>query len=165
MASGMTRQRHCLAALALSLCCAGCNWPKDPAATTEHVRGHELRAGVSENPPWIRFEGAEVKGVEADLIRGVASQLHAQVRWVRGGETSLFERLQQNELDLVAGGVSKKSPWAQQLGTTTPFATVAGEKHVLITAAGENRWLLTLDDYIHDHKDQLAHQLLREPRS
>jgi ABC-type amino acid transport substrate-binding protein len=126
--------------------------PRDPERTTERVEGHVLRAGVSSNPPWIRVENDRVEGVEADLIRGLAGQLHAEVRWIPGGETALFAALKQHQLDLVAGGVTTESPWTKELGATLPFAEAGGRKHVLIAAAGENRWLLTLDRYLHDHK-------------
>lgn len=150
------------AAVLLALACSGCDLPKDPDGTTARVQGHVLRAGVSENPPWVRFDGDQVEGVEADIVRGVAGQMHAQVQWVRGGEGPLFKQLKQNQLDIVAAGLSDASPWSKELGVTKPYAKAAGEKHMLVTAAGENRWLLTLDRYLQAHKDEIDRQVAQE---
>jgi polar amino acid transport system substrate-binding protein len=198
---------------------------------------HVLRAGVSDNPPWVRFQGAEVGGIEADLIRAFAGQMGAQVEWVRNGETPLLDALEKRELDVVAGGITVNSPWSSRLGTTQPYlrakkivAMLAGsaepasldgvavqvapgepeaarlrrqgarpiqsigvgpaspttrvvydweaqarglkptrfdlgeEKHVLLTAPGENQLLLRLDRFLVEARPLLAQSLDREGR-
>jgi polar amino acid transport system substrate-binding protein len=108
--------------LLVPLVMAGCDLPKDPAGTTERVLSTRvLRAGASENPPWVRFNGAEVVGIEADLVRAFAGQMGAQVEWVRNGETPLLEALEKRELDVVAGGITSRSPWTSRLGTTQTY--------------------------------------------
>jgi hypothetical protein len=99
-----------------------CDLPKDPDGSTERILASRmLRAGASENPPWIRFTGAEVEGIEADLIRSFAERLGARVEWVRNGETPLLEALSRRELDVVAGGMTSRSPWASRVGTTQTY--------------------------------------------
>lgn len=115
-------RRGWLWAALLVLPIAGCDLPKDPDGSTERILATRvLRAGASENPPWVRFAGAEVEGVEADLIRSFAEQLGAHVRWVRSGETPLLEALSRGELDVVAGGITSRSPWSTRLGTTQTY--------------------------------------------
>ena len=43
---------------------------------------HVLRAGASENPPWVAFDGGTIAGVEPDLINAFAASLGAR-RWHR----------------------------------------------------------------------------------
>lgn len=130
----------------LAVALAGCGWPRDPERTGEHVQGKVLRAGVSENPPWVRYgPGGEVQGVEANLIRAIAADTGSQVQWVRGGESALMKAAKDNRLDLVAGGITQESPWAKELGAPRPYAEVAGEKHLVLTPPGENGWIVRLD--------------------
>jgi polar amino acid transport system substrate-binding protein len=118
---GRGRPRHRVVLL-LPLLVAACDLPKDPEGTTERVLStHVLRVGVTENPPWVRFRGEEVEGIEPDLIRAFAGELGAQVQWVRNGETPLLEALEKRELDIVAGGITSSSPWSSQLGMTQTY--------------------------------------------
>jgi polar amino acid transport system substrate-binding protein len=137
------------------LCLTGCGLPKDPAHTFENVHGKVLRAGVTESPPWIRFEGAEPQGVEADLIRGLAASLSARVEWRRDGQTALMRDLKAHRLDVVAGGITREDPWTHEMGAARPYARIGKEKHLVVVAPGENRWLLTIDDYGRTHKAEL----------
>jgi polar amino acid transport system substrate-binding protein len=131
------------AALALAL--AGCGWPKDPEHTAEHVEGKVLRAGVSENPPYVVFQGSQVMGLEADLIRAIAADLHAQVQWSRGAEGPLMTALKDHKLDIVAAGVTEENLWAKELGAPRSYGKAGGHKHMLLVPPGENAWILRLD--------------------
>ena len=51
------------AALVLALALGACDLPRDPKGTADHVRNGVLRVGVSENPPWTDFAGAEPSGL------------------------------------------------------------------------------------------------------
>ena len=143
-----------ITALAAGL--AGCGLPRDPEQASERIEGKVLRAGVSENPPWIRFEGAAVTGVEADLIRTIAADVGARVEWRRGGESALMKSLKENQLDLVAGGVTTQSPWSRELGATQPYLDFAGEKHLVLAPPGENRWITRIDRVVQAHRQQIA---------
>jgi ABC-type amino acid transport substrate-binding protein len=142
-----------LAALAF-IGLAGCDLPRDPNGTAHRVEGGVLRVGVSENRPWVRFDGPEPQGVEPALVRELAAEQHARVVWVRNGETPLLKALGDRELDLVIGGLLADSPWAGQLGVTRPYLQLGRDQHVWLTQSGENQWLLRLDRFLAAHKDE-----------
>jgi polar amino acid transport system substrate-binding protein len=132
-----------------------CGLPRDPEGTSEAIEGKVRRAGVSDNPPWVSFDGREPQGLEADLVRGLAAQMHARIAWKRGGESTLLKDLKEHRYDIVVGGMTTESPWTKELGAARPYATVAKEKHLVLVPPGENRWLLTVDRDLAAHHDQL----------
>lgn len=103
---------------------AGCDAPRDPGRTLERVRGHVLEAGVSEDPPFLVRRGDEAEGIEAEVIRGFARSLGAKVRWVWSAQEQQFRALHGLQLDLVAGGLTAKTPWKQSAAITRPFVEV-----------------------------------------
>jgi polar amino acid transport system substrate-binding protein len=147
-----------LTVLALS----ACSLPRDPNQTARHVENRVLRVGVSENPPSVAFAGARPMGVEPELVREFATQQHAKIEWVRNGETPLLEALDHDQLDLAIGGFDSGTPWAEKLGATRPFAEAHGKKHIWLTAAGENQFLLRLDRFLAAHKDEASTRLAQE---
>jgi ABC-type amino acid transport substrate-binding protein len=158
LATPASRTPHAAAALLVTasvLGLGGCDLPKDPEGTSQRVSGKVLRAGVSDNPPWIRFDGPEPRGVEADLIRGLASQAGARVAWRRGAEGALLQDLKDYRLDIVAGGITSDNPWTKQLGAARPYAALGKKKYLVVAPPGENRWLLTIDRYDHEHAAEL----------
>lgn len=108
------------ASLALLLLCA-CDLPKDSAGTLERVRNGELRAGVVEHPPWVRLEDGRVKGIEPALVETWAGTLGARVRWVRGSEGELVEALHRREIDVLAAGLERDTPYRSRLGLSQPY--------------------------------------------
>ena len=155
----MQRSMRCvpprLSCLALAALLAGCGWPRDPEHTTERVSGKVLRAGVSENPPWIRIQGGEVSGIDAELIRAVAADAGARVAWRPGGESALMKDLKEGRLDVVAGGITSQSPWVKEMGAPRAYATVAGEKHLVLAPPGENGWIMKLEAAAHAHHSEI----------
>ena len=141
-------------ALLLPLLATGCGLPHDPQGSSERIAStHELRVGVTDNPPWVSATSAEPTGVEADLVRQFAGQMHASVLWSRGSETMLMQSLKHHELDLVIGGFDKQTSWVSSAGLTQPWTVDAsGKKHVMLAAPGENRFILTLDRFLTDRK-------------
>lgn len=133
-----------------ALTLAACSLPRDPEESMERVQStHELRVGATDNPPWINAGTEQPAGIEADLIRRFARQNGAQVRWTRGSETMLAEALRKHELDIAIGGFDAKTKWASVAGVSQPFAETADKKkHVMLTAAGENRLTLALDRFL-----------------
>src|SRR5690348_16039069 len=96
----------------LPLLAAGCSLPHDPEGTSKRIQTtHELRVGVTDNPPWVRATSAEPGGIEADIVRRFAQQIHAKVLWSRGSETALVQSHKHHEIDLVIGGFDKQTVW------------------------------------------------------
>lgn len=141
-------------ALPLPLLVVACSLPHDPEGTSERIAStHELRVGVTDNPPWVSATSAEPTGVEADLVRQFARQMHAKVLWSRGSETMLMQSLKDYELDLVIGGFDKQTSWVSSAGLTQPWTIDADrKKHVMLAAPGENRFILTLDRFLTERK-------------
>ena len=77
------------------------NFPNDPKNTMEQVTNGVLRAGFSENPPWVIKTEEGAGGIEAEIIKQFALEHKAKVIWIPGTEEVLFEKLEKNELDVV----------------------------------------------------------------
>jgi len=140
------------AILAFSLLTVACGLPRDPEKTSERIAStHELRVGVTDNPPWVDATHAEPSGVEPNLVRRYAASTGARVLWTKGSESALVRSLQEHELDLVIGGFDAKTQWSSTAGPTQPFAKDAeGKKHIFLAAPGENRFLLSVDRFLTD---------------
>jgi ABC-type amino acid transport substrate-binding protein len=136
--------------LLLPALAASCALPRDPEKTSERISSrHELRVGVTDNPPWTSASHAEPQGIEPDLVRRFASKLGAHVVWTRASETQLVQALKHHELDVAVGGFDKKTQWSASAGVTQPFAEDANHKqHVFLAAPGENAFILTLDRFL-----------------
>lgn len=143
------------ALLASMLLLTSCDLPKDPAGTLERVREGRLAVGVSEAPPWITRNGnGEPGGIEAALVRHLAERLGTDVHWVWGTPTEHVDALERFELDLVAGGHTRRSPLARPVAPTRTWyvsterreeTRVLKHDHVFLVPPGENGWLLWLD--------------------
>ncbi len=136
---------------------AGCSVtiPTDPDGTLDRARGGVLRVGVSPNPPWTELPGAdaEPRGLEADLVRDFAASLDAEVEWTPGGEEALMGALDRDELDLVIGGLTAKSPWSSHAALTYRYTATTGpegeeELHVMAAPMGENAFLVELERFL-----------------
>ena len=141
-----------------------CDLPRDPHKTLARVQGRTLKAGVSEDPPFIVQRGIEAEGIEADVIRGFAKQLGADVRWIWGSQERQLEALHEFDLDLVAGGLRANTPWKKKVAVTRPFLeTLKGDQHVFAVPAGENAFLEELEKYLASHHDEIAHAAGEKP--
>lgn len=138
------------ALLSLSTIAPSCGLPRDPEGTSERVASsHELRVGVTDNPPWTDASHAEPAGIESDLVRRFAASVGARVAWKKGSESALVQSLKHHELDLAIGGFDAKSQWSSTAGATQPFAKDAsGKKHIFLAAPGENRFILSIDRFL-----------------
>lgn len=105
--------------LALSL--FSCGIPKDPGNTLNEIRNGTLRAGLAENPPWTVWKDGNPSGVEADIIKGIAQELNARIKWKHASAEELFPALEKGELDIVAAGLTKSSPWTSKFGASNPY--------------------------------------------
>ena len=145
------------AAGALALAGCGLTIPTDPDGTLDGVleRG-TLRAGASPREPWVDVpagDEAEPAGTEVELVEAFAEHLGVEVEWEVAGESELVERLKRLELDIVAGGLTADSPYADAVALTRPYeqstdAEGAMKKHVLAVPVGENEMLSTLERFL-----------------
>jgi polar amino acid transport system substrate-binding protein len=115
----LRRLAVCLALLGF----VACDIPRDPDGTLERVSRGTLRVGITENDPWVIVDG-DPTGVEVTLVEGFAEQLESEVEWVVGNEADLIGALERRELDLVIGGITSDTPWAQQAAITAQYHEV-----------------------------------------
>ena len=150
----MNRKNWCFA-LALVLITA-CGLPKDADGALDNVRNGTLRVGIAENPPWVVVNGAEVSGVEPQLVADLARALNSRVKNVYGSETLLLEGLHRRELDVVIGGFTADSPWKRDVAFTKPYHEDRNKRqHVLALPPGENAWLMEVEKFLHDNEAKL----------
>jgi polar amino acid transport system substrate-binding protein len=121
--------------LPLLLMLAACGVPRDPEGTLERVRqAGVIRVGVTDG----------LREVERTIIEKVAREQRARVEWNDGNLEDHYEALEKYELDLVAGGISRHTPWSKKLGATRPY----DKEHVLAVPPGENAWLMTVERHL-----------------
>lgn len=137
-----------LALLACACLLAACDAPRDPERTLEHLRGGTLRAGAVESPLHLTRSGERAIGPEAELVAAFAAQHGAQVEWRWGGLDEHMQALKHFELDLVAAGLTTRSPWRREVGFTRPWRRDGETRRVLAVPPGENATLYALDRLI-----------------
>lgn len=153
-ASVRPRLSTVLAVLLLVTPAPGCaTIPRDPEGTLERVRTTRLlRVGASPSEGRVVVAGTEPAGPEVELVTGFAEAVGARVDWRVGGEEELVGAMERGELDLLAGGLSDRTPWSQRVSVTRPYAESRrhGEpvKHVLAVPLGENAMLGRLERYL-----------------
>jgi polar amino acid transport system substrate-binding protein len=143
-------------AIGAGLALAGCtssDYPADPQGTYDRVTGGTLKVGVVHHPPYVDASGAVPHGSEVELVEGFAGRLDAEVEWTASGEESLMTALRAGDLDLVAGGLTHRSPWTSHAALTRDYAEATGPdgataKLVLAVPLGENQWLGELEEYL-----------------
>lgn len=144
-----------LSLLLLALTGCGMQIPADPHGSLERIQGGTLRAGATEQPPWVdvRDAGAPV-GSEPELVERFAAHLDAQVRWSTGSEADLLTALERGELDMVVGGFLDDTPWSDRGAVTRPYTELSTkhgvQKHVMIVRMGENGLLTELETFLHE---------------
>lgn len=157
-----TRRQFSIAALCLILLLAGCGqplMPADPDGTLVDVRGGALHAGVTPNGDLMDVSGDEPRGDEADAIRAFAQSLDADVDWTVGAEETLVRGLEDGTLDLVAGGITDKTPWTDKAGVTRAYREVVddqGRRHMLVMLVplGENAFLSELEHFLSSYVER-----------
>ena len=131
----------------------GIHIPTDPDGTLDHVEGGVLRAGISPNDGWVEVGGTEPSGTEVEALADFAASLDADVEWTVGSEESLVRGLENGDLDVVAGGLTDKTPWTNKAGTTRPWAETTLDdgktaKLVMLVPLGENAFLSRLETFL-----------------
>ncbi|MEV5041148.1 MULTISPECIES: transporter substrate-binding domain-containing protein [unclassified Microbacterium] len=144
------------ASLIVGFVLAGCGVrPADADSTLERIsEGGVLRAGVTANPPWTEL-GNEPSGTEVALVEAYAAGHGAEVRWREGAEEVLVDALHAGELDIVVGGLTDTTPWADEAAVTDVYreetsASGETEKHVMLARAGENGFLMDLEVFLRE---------------
>ena len=154
----------------LSLCGCGLTIPSDPSGTLDAVRGGVLRAGVSPNAPFVDVTGVDAEptgteptgteptgieptGTEVEAIEAFADHLDADVEWTIGSEEELVRDLEDDELDLVAGGLTDATPWSEKAGVTRSYDDVTDDdgsvlKLVMLAPMGENAFISELETFL-----------------
>ena len=102
----------------------GCRYPQDVEGTLDKVRDGVLEVGVTENPPWVIRTNGRAEGLEPEIVRRLADQLNAEVRWHWGSESELFRALEQFQLDLIIGGIAKNKWVSKAAAPTKPYVKV-----------------------------------------
>lgn len=128
--------------------------PVDPHGSLDRIRHGELRVGVSQNEPWVQLhDDGDPTGTEVDLVIEFAKSLGSEVHWISGSEEALMESMNQGEIDLLASGLTSKTPWTDKAAITRPYREWDNtwgetEKHVLAVPMGENALLSELEAFL-----------------
>ncbi|MDO5513358.1 transporter substrate-binding domain-containing protein [Corynebacterium sp.] len=140
------RHRSLTALIAAGLPLAACGAiPADSEGTLDRARGGTLVVGVSEHRPWTTIEeSGAVTGTEVDLITAFADSIDADIEWHTGPESVLADLTEDGELDVVIGGLTSESPWADKMALTRPYS---GDQ-VMGLRMGENELLMTLERHL-----------------
>ncbi|MBW3534006.1 MAG: ABC transporter substrate-binding protein, partial [Gemmatimonadetes bacterium] len=123
-------------------------FPRDPEGTLEEVEGQLMRVGAAESPPTLRRSGDGAAGPEAELVESFARSLGARVEWSWIGTEEALHRLERFDLHLVAGGLTRGTPWKAHVGLSRPWRGQGDTARVLAVPPGENRFLVALDRHI-----------------
>lgn len=123
---------------------AGCTYPKDPENSFEKAQKDELKVGVVVNPPFTTFENGSPGGEEIEILRDFAKSENLQISFEEGSESDLIKKMEEYEIQIIAGGFEKKTIWIKKAG---PSATY-DKKHVFLVPKGENRLLQELETFI-----------------
>lgn len=143
------RGRAAFATLLVALLLLGCEpWPRDPESTLESASDGTIRVGATEAPPYLVRAGEVGAGPEAELVIAFARSIDARVEWRWGALDDHLHALERHELDLVAGGLTAKSPWKKHVGLTRAWRVEGETKRVLAVPPGENRTLVALERLI-----------------
>ncbi|WP_460774375.1 hypothetical protein [Microbacterium sp. GXF7504] len=142
-----------LGAAVLASAGCGAHIPTDPDGTLDRVRGDELRVGVSPNAGFVEVDGDVPSGTEVRAIEAFADSLEADVSWTVGSEEALVRGLEDDRLDLVAGGITDDTPWVDRAGMSRPYADVTDAdgrtRHlVMLVPLGENAFLSELETFL-----------------
>lgn len=119
----MARKRHGWwvgIVVVVALLTQGCRYPRDVEKTLEDARGGVLDVGLTENSPWVIGTDPPT-GVEVEIVREIARDLDAQVRWHWASESELLSALKQFQLDLVIGGLVDNKHLKKQVALTKPY--------------------------------------------
>lgn len=140
----------CIGAV-LVLAGCGLHVPADPNGTTARVEGSVLRAGAVPEPGLVEVVRDEPAGPLVDMVDDFAREHDASVDWTVGGEEMLVTLLEEGELDLVVGGITAQTPWADRAAVTRGYPQLDGadgREIVMLVPLGENRFLSEVEMFL-----------------
>lgn|GEM_PF-402919 len=100
---------------------SGCRYPTDIEHSLENIRGKVLNVGLTENPPWVMRSDNGPAGLEPEIVAALAEELDAEVHWHWGSESALLQALEERQLHLVIGGLTKHSRLSELAAPTKPY--------------------------------------------
>ncbi len=147
------RLRGALLLSAMTAALAGCgiSVPADPDGTLQTVSGGELRVGVSSEEGLADVSGDTADGPLIDLVDDFAESIDAEIEWTVGSEETLVSLLEEGDLDLVVGGLTDQTPWADRVGVTRGYHGIEGAEDraiVMFVPLGENAFLTELEGFL-----------------
>lgn len=161
------KRRASIAAVLVLL--AGCDQlPRDSAGALKRIQStREVRVGVTEHEPWVRWEGDRATGVEPELVERWAQTLGARATWRKDALAELVKALHRREIDVLAAGLEETTPHAPELGLSQPYLEVPdarGKKrrHALAVTQGESALLFSLDRFLGQQDEAQLEQRLAE---
>lgn len=104
-----------------ALALLGCRYPKDIEHSMERIQDGVLEVGLTENPPWVIRSEDGPAGLEPEIIRSLAENLNSEIRWHWDSEDDLLAALQHRQIDMVIGGLTKRSRLSSQAALTRPY--------------------------------------------
>jgi len=138
---------------------AQCSIPQDPHHTLDNIMQRKyIRAGVSENAPWVKLNG-EISGIEVSILKDFSKSLACTIQWISGTESTLLDSLRRFKLDIVISGLTINSIWKGHIGMTRPFAEINDLQFVIAVPPGENEWLMKLEEFLYLKKDSIQKHL------
>jgi polar amino acid transport system substrate-binding protein len=142
--------------ITVALAAIGCGIPRDADDSLSRIQNGSMRVGVSSNPPWVAVSGDTIAGYEGTMLAELARQLQSRIETRVGAESVLLEALHDRKLDVVVGGLTADSRWKKDVALTRPYhKDKEGKEHVLALPPGENRWLVRVEEYLHDNEARL----------
>lgn len=147
------RSAGIIAVLALSGTLTGCGLtiPADPNGTLDAVTGGELRVGTSPDGSLVEVRDGVPSGSIVELVDDYAQSIDAEPDWTVASEESLVTMLEDGELDLVAGGITAKTPWLERAGVSRGYTGIEGadgREIVMLVPLGENAFLSSLETFL-----------------
>lgn len=121
--------------VSLAAIAVGCdNFPKDPRGSFEKAKASDLRVGVINDVPWAHSDGQSAAGWDAGIVKGFAEKHYMLVKWVPGAEHDLIPALEEGELHMLIGGITKDSPLKDLVGLSNPYC----KEEIVIRGLGGN---------------------------
>lgn len=137
----MTPIRLLVLGVAASLV-GGCDLPKDPEGTLQHVRGAVLHVGVT---------GADglTDREEQKAIERLAADLGAKIEYQSGELHRLADQLEHGEIEIIADQIPSDTPFSKHLGLSSPVSEIVignkRKKTVFAVRKGENGFLMAVE--------------------
>lgn len=131
---------------------AGCDyWPHDTRGTTDEILSTGvLHAGFAHNPPWAFSDNGRPRGVEVDLVEGLAESLGVRLHWTQMSEVEFAHALAEGQIQLAIGGLHTDVPIkAGELRLTRSYVRYNGLDYAFAVPRGESRWLVIVEEYLH----------------